>query len=158
VEREEVIVEPMISVAESEEADPERFLAGLARFDASWAERAAEARARGERLFHVARFDSSAGLGPRVGVAALPADHPVARAGAGENVVVIRTGRYSSLPLTISGPGAGPEITASGVLIDLLAAAEGLARRPAVNKASHRPSLDETLLREDRLMLGVACR
>jgi aspartokinase/homoserine dehydrogenase 1 len=126
VEREEVIVEPMISGGTREDPDPERFLAGLVRFDAAWACRAAEARVRGERLFHVARFDSSEGRGPRVGVASLPADHPVARAGAGENVVVIRTDRYSDLPLTISGPGAGPEITASGVLIDLLGAAEEL--------------------------------
>ena len=126
VERDEVIVEPMISSGEDGEEDPERFLAGLVRFDEAWAGRAAEARARGERLFHVARFDSSEGKGPQVGVASLPAVHPVGRAGAGENVVVIRTDRYSGLPLTLSGPGAGPEITASGVLIDLLGAAEEL--------------------------------
>jgi homoserine O-acetyltransferase len=119
VEREEVIVEPMISAIPAE-PDPERFLAGLIRYDDAWTARVAEARDRSERLFHVARFDQ---YGPRVGVASLPADHPVARAGAGENVVVYRTDRYSDLPLTISGPGAGPEITASGVLIDLLAAA-----------------------------------
>ncbi len=131
VEREEVIVEPMIS--SEDEEDPERFLAGLVRFDAAWAGRAAEARARGERLFHVARFDSRKGSGPRVGVASLAEDHPVARAGAGENVVVIRTDRYSRLPLTVSGPGAGPEITASGVLVDLLGAAEELRRRPPIS-------------------------
>lgn len=140
VEREEVIVEPMISDGEAEEAYPERFLAGLARVDAAWAERAAEARARGERLFHVARFDRSEGIGPRVGVAALPAAHPVAKAGAGENVLVIRTGRYSDLPLTLSGPGAGPEITASGVLIDLLGAAEELLRRPPSRCCGSRSS------------------
>jgi homoserine dehydrogenase len=68
-----------------------------------------------------------------VGPAVLPADHPAARTGPGENVVVYRTDRYSSVPLTISGPGAGPDITASGVLIDLLEAARELVRmeRPA---------------------------
>ncbi len=124
VERDEVIVEPLIS---SDEPDPERFLAGLTRYDEAWTARVAEARSQGERLFHVARFDEN---GPRVGVASLPADHPVARAGAGENVVVLQTDRYSDLPLTISGPGAGPEITASGVMIDLLAAAENVLYRP----------------------------
>jgi homoserine O-acetyltransferase len=128
VERDEVIIEPMIS--DVEEEDPERFLAGLVQFDAAWTGRAAEARARGERLFHVARFDTLGETGPQVGVASLPAVHPVGRAGPGENVVVIRTDRYSGLPLTLSGPGAGPEITASGVLIDLLGAAEELRRRP----------------------------
>jgi homoserine dehydrogenase len=125
-----------------DEPDPERFLASLFRYDAAWAQRVAEASARGERLFHVARFDSSDGMGPRVGVASLPTDHPVARAGAGENVVVVRTDRYSDLPLTISGPGAGPEITAAGVLIDLLAAAGELTRRRAVDRGSRQPAPD----------------
>jgi homoserine O-acetyltransferase len=137
VEREEVIVEPMVS---TDEQDPERFLAGLARFDADWAARAAEARAQGERLFHVARFDISQGTSPQVGVASLPENHPVGRAGAGESVVVIRTDRYSGLPLTISGPGAGPEITASGVLIDLLGAAEALRRPTCCGCRSSRGS------------------
>jgi homoserine dehydrogenase len=137
VERKDVIVEPLLAGG-LDEPDPERFLAGLVLYDAAWAARATEARSRGERLFHVARFDRRDGRGPRVGVVALPADHALARTGAGENVVMIHTDRYFELPLIISGPGAGPEITAAGVLIDLLAAAEELARRPAVDRLPGR--------------------
>lgn len=37
-----------------------------------------------------------------------------------ENVFDFRTRRYSDVTLTVSGPGAGPERTASGVVFDLL--------------------------------------
>jgi aspartokinase/homoserine dehydrogenase 1 len=120
LEREEVSVEPLLPGGLPDEPDPERFLDALGAWDGLWAERAAHARQRGERLLYVASFDGAAA---RVGVAALPADHPVARGGPGENVIVCRTERYCEVPLTIAGPGAGPEVTATGVLADLIAAA-----------------------------------
>jgi len=119
IEREDILGEPLVPDLPIE-PDPERFLAALEPFDADWAGRAARARERGERLLYLASFD---GTVPRVGIAALPADHPVARGGPGESVIVYRTERYSDLPLTISGPGAGPEVTATGVMSDLLRAA-----------------------------------
>lgn len=118
-EREDILGEPLVPDLPVE-PDPERFLERLAPWDGVWAERAARARERGERLLYLASFD---GVTPRVGVAALPADHPVARGGPGESVIVYRTERYDELPLTISGPGAGPEVTATGVMSDVLRAA-----------------------------------
>jgi aspartokinase/homoserine dehydrogenase 1 len=38
-------------------------------------------------------------------------------------MVVFSTARYGENPLTISGRGAGPEVTAAGVLGDILALA-----------------------------------
>ena len=128
LEREDVAVEPLLPGGLPDEPDPERFLAALTAFDGDWRERVEAARARGERLLHVASFD---GGGPRIGLTALPEDHPAARIGAGENVVVYRTDRYNAVPLTIAGPGAGPDVTAAGVLIDLVAAARELVRKPA---------------------------
>jgi homoserine O-acetyltransferase len=118
-EREDILGEPLVPGL-PDEPDPERFLDLLAPWDGVWAERAARAREWGERLLYLASFD---GFTARVGVAALPADHPVARGGPGESVIVYRTERYFELPLTISGPGAGPEVTATGVMSDLLRAA-----------------------------------
>lgn len=126
LEREDVAVEPLLAEGLPDEPDPERFLDALAPWDGVWADRVIRARERGERLLYLAAFD---GAGARVGVASLPADHPVARGGPGENVIVYRTDRYFEVPLTISGPGAGPEITATGVLADLIAAAKEMSRR-----------------------------
>jgi homoserine dehydrogenase len=48
---------------------------------------------------------------------------------------VLHTRRYSTNPLVITGPGAGAEVTAAGVLNDIVAIASGqdrrMIRRPA---------------------------
>ncbi len=93
--------------------------------DARWARDAAAAHARGERLVHVARWD---GTRATVGVASLPADDPLARAQPGENVVRIWTDRYAAMPVTLAGPGAGPDVTAGNLLTDVIEAAQVLAR------------------------------
>lgn len=129
-------VEPLVPADLAAEDDPERFMASLIHLDAQWAERSASARARGQRLFYLASFY---GVDPRVGVAALPADHAVSRGAPGENVVVYSTDRYPKLPLTISGPGAGPEVTATGVLNDLIGAARELAWRSPRGARSSPP-------------------
>lgn len=71
------------------------------------------------RLAYVASWrDGVATAGVRV----VDADDPLARVRAGENIVVFRTTRYDAVPLTIAGPGAGPEVTAAGVLAEILEA------------------------------------
>jgi aspartokinase/homoserine dehydrogenase 1 len=135
IEREDILGEPLVSNL-PDEPDPERFLDSLVPWDGVWAERAVQARERGERLLYLASFD---GVTPRVGAASLPKDHPVARGGPGESVIVYRTERYSELPLTISGPGAGPEITATGLISDLLrAAAHGRQHLPDRRVHAHQ--------------------
>jgi homoserine dehydrogenase len=37
-----------------------------------------------------------------------------------KNYFSITTDRYNKTPITITGPGAGPEVTAAGVLADVL--------------------------------------
>jgi homoserine dehydrogenase len=37
-----------------------------------------------------------------------------------DNIVTLHTRYYTERPLVISGPGAGPEVTAAGVLGDML--------------------------------------
>jgi homoserine dehydrogenase len=36
------------------------------------------------------------------------------------NFIALHTARYDQEPLIISGPGAGPEVTAAGVLGDII--------------------------------------
>ncbi len=136
IEREDVVVEPLLPGGMPDEPDPERFLDALGAQDGAWDEPVARARRRGERLLYVASFD---GRAARVGVEAIPVHHPVARGGPGENVIVFRTQRYSDLPLTVAGPGAGPHVTATGVLADLIAAAReaDLARPDTGDRRQH---------------------
>ena len=96
----------------------------LAGADARWRRRVLHAEARGCRLVAVAEADASGG---RIGVKALPADSPLARLGPGENRVLVRSQWQSSTPLVLGGPGAGAEVTAAGLLSDIIHAARELA-------------------------------
>jgi len=103
----------------------EEFLSGLSQFDAQMNERIAAAHARGKVLRYAAK------LGPRrqlsVGLLELDPNHAFARARPSDNVIAFSTRRYRDNPLIIQGPGAGPEVTAAGVLADLLRLAQRYA-------------------------------
>lgn len=89
-----------------------------------WDERLAAVRATGERWAMLAHID---GDGARIGLERVPADSAFARLVAGENLVRIRTELQDDRPMWLRGPGAGPDITAAGVLSDVIAAARSLA-------------------------------
>lgn len=112
----ESLVPPELAILTEAEA----FLDALSKVDGLWTRRSEEAAKRGERLVYAASLGEG---GPQVGVRCLPEDHPLARLGPGENLLLFTTDRYPTTPLSISGPGAGPVVTASGVLADILSAA-----------------------------------
>ncbi|HEY3644804.1 MAG TPA: aspartate kinase [Gammaproteobacteria bacterium] len=102
------------------ESDPERYLAGLEAYDQAWGARVAASRRQDLRLVCLAEYD---GRGARIGVTEVPAADPFAGLGPGENLVRAWTRRYQPVPLSIAGPGAGTEVTAGGLLTDILKAA-----------------------------------
>ena len=98
--------------------DPAKFVDNLAALDASFAEKAAQAKRDGKVLRYVARI---AKRGIRVGVEAVPAASPLGRLHGTDNTIVIQSKRYSTNPLVVTGPGAGAAVTAAGVLNDIVA-------------------------------------
>ena len=104
----------------------EGFMAGLGAVDAVFAERLAQARARGAVLRYVARLSAE---GAAVGLVELPAGHAFAGLRLTDNVVQFTTRRYCDNPLVVQGPGAGPDVTAAGVFADLLRVAAGEGAR-----------------------------
>lgn len=91
--------------------------AALESLDADLEARRAHAAAQGLRLCFVGRFDVH---GARVGLRALPADHPLCAGSGTDNRVAIHSDRYSDQPLVIQGPGAGADVTAAALLDDVL--------------------------------------
>jgi aspartokinase/homoserine dehydrogenase 1 len=99
-----------------------KFLGALRAFDDDWATRIEAARAKGRVLRYVAVTT------PRrvnVGLVAVGASSPFASLVGTDNQVVFTSARYHERPLVVSGPGAGPDVTAAGVMNDILS----LARR-----------------------------
>lgn len=110
---------------ELSDPDPKTFLAGLERLDGDMQRRIDAASKKGEVLRYVAK------IGPRsvsVGIEAVPADSPLGRLHGTDNQIVLRTKRYDVNPLVVTGPGAGSEVTAAGVLNDIVAIATGGSR------------------------------
>ena len=69
-------------------------------------------------LRYVAHRDAGEGRGRARGGAGV---EPARRASrASDNQLVFTTARYKANPLVITGPGAGAEVTAAGVLNDIL--------------------------------------
>ncbi|MBV9879738.1 MAG: hypothetical protein JO180_04540, partial [Gemmatirosa sp.] len=96
------------------------FLARVEELDEPWAHRVADARARGVVL----RYDATVTpTSARVGIAEVDAASPLASLSGTDNQFVFTTRRYHERPLVITGPGAGPAVTAAGVLNDVLALA-----------------------------------
>jgi aspartokinase/homoserine dehydrogenase 1 len=95
----------------------EDFLRRLEELDTGWSARVREARESGAVLRYIAQVTPSK---VAVGVRAVPDSSPFARVKGSDNQLVFTTARYKTNPLVITGPGAGAEVTAAGVLNDIL--------------------------------------
>lgn len=94
-----------------------KFKASLADMDAHWAARQAAAVRQGKVLRYVLRATRTR---VQVGLQAVAPSHPLAGLRGTDNQIVFTTMRYREHPLVITGPGAGPAVTAAGVLNDIL--------------------------------------
>ena len=94
------------------------FLGRLSEYDDEMKALYEQAVADGRKLRYIARL--SAGGRASVGLEAVDATHPFSNINLTDNIVQFETARYSSNPLVVQGPGAGPEVTAGGVFADLL--------------------------------------
>ena len=93
------------------------FVARLADMDADWAKRAAAAKAKGATLRYVASVTKTK---IAVGLQVVDPSSPFFGLKGTDNQVAFTTTRYKSNPLVITGPGAGPAVTAAGELNDML--------------------------------------
>ncbi|HLV27134.1 MAG TPA: hypothetical protein VKZ41_12565, partial [Gemmatimonadales bacterium] len=93
------------------------FLHSLRQEDAAWAARVRRARARGRVLRYRIRVTHRK---VAAGLAEVDASDSLGRLSGTDNQFTFTSARYGSNPLVITGPGAGAEVTAAGVLGDLL--------------------------------------
>ena len=93
------------------------FLKRLEEWDAAWQARVEAARARGGVLRYrcvATRRRIS------VGLVVVDASSPMASLNGTDNQFIFTTTRYKTNPLVITGPGAGPAVTAGGIVNDVL--------------------------------------
>ena len=94
------------------------------------AARVAACKAQGKLPRYLARITPGA-LGPKVSVGPIEVDvaHPAAALRGAEAFVAFHTERYREYPMVVRGAGAGGEVTAAGVLADILRLAQNIRGR-----------------------------
>ena len=112
----DVAVESLVPAA-MQALPREAFLARLSDVDADWSRRAAAAKAKGATLRYVATVTKDR---ISVGLKVVDRSSPFYGLKGTDNQVAFTTSRYRKNPLVITGPGAGPAVTAAGVLNDML--------------------------------------
>ncbi len=93
------------------------FLKRLKEFDADFKKLLERARKQNKVLRYVAKLEKGKAS---ASLQAVSWDNPLASTRGADNIFAIYTKRYNERPLVVQGPGAGAEVTAGGVLVDIL--------------------------------------
>ncbi|NQV89298.1 MAG: bifunctional aspartate kinase/homoserine dehydrogenase I [Parcubacteria group bacterium] len=117
VEIEDVQVENLTPEPCRNIASTEDFLERLKDHDQEFAERARLAAQDGKRLRYIGKIGEG---GLSVSLEAVGSSEPTYGLSGSDNLIAIRSKRYSDRPLVIQGPGAGAQVTAAGVFADIL--------------------------------------
>jgi homoserine dehydrogenase len=111
----DVAVESLVPEA-ARSLSREEFLTSTERWDGDWDKRMSAAKAKGASLRYVATVTRGK---VHVGLQAIDGQSPFASLGGTDNQIAFTTTRYKR-PLVITGAGAGPAVTAGGVLNDII--------------------------------------
>ncbi len=115
-ERSDIEVESLIP-EELKHLSLEKFLERLSDFDEFWKNRNSKALVNNKKLRYTGTFSTE---GIKIGIQEVHADSPLGGLSGTDNLIQIHSKRYAESPIVIQGPGAGKEVTAAGVLSDIL--------------------------------------
>lgn len=116
IERDDLYVEA-ITPKELRDVDAVTFFEKLSDYDTDWQQHLAKLDEQNKTLRYTGLLNSD---GIRVGLQEVEKNSPLGRLSGTNNLIQIKTKRYADQPLIIQGPGAGKEVTAAGVLADVL--------------------------------------
>jgi len=95
----------------------EDFFEELVISDGYFAKLQSDAEVKGEKLRYIATLENGKAF---VELRTVDAQHPFYTLSGSDNIISFTTDRYKDRPLVIKGPGAGAEVTASGVFADIM--------------------------------------
>ncbi|MDR0759778.1 MAG: bifunctional aspartate kinase/homoserine dehydrogenase I, partial [Treponema sp.] len=118
-----VAIEPLLPAPCFEAEGVEAFFAELRNADPVFEKRRVLAAAKGQVLRYVAVIEEGSA---RISLREEGEGSPFRSLVDSDNIVVITSDRYSTLPMVIKGPGAGAQVTAGGVFADIVRIARTL--------------------------------
>jgi aspartokinase/homoserine dehydrogenase 1 len=119
----QVAIEPILPPACFKAKDVDAFFAELEKSDGAFEKRRAAAAAEGRALRYIAVVEEGSA---KISLRAEAPGSPFRSLTDSDNIVVITTDRYSTLPMVIKGPGAGAQVTAGGIFADIVRLAKTL--------------------------------
>jgi aspartokinase/homoserine dehydrogenase 1 len=122
IERDELQVESLIP-DKLAWVDQDTFLKRLPDFDDIWTQKLKKAQQNGDTLRYVGQLKDG---NITIGVQEVSQRSPLGNLQGTDNLFRISSQRYNQTPIIIQGPGAGKEVTAAGVLADVLKVTEGI--------------------------------
>ncbi len=123
IELDEIVVEPMMPAESAAAADVQAFFDTLIDYNAVFHKRYEAAASRGMKLRYVALIENGTA---KVALTEVDGEHAFYNLKGTENCISLTTNYYQKYPMVIKGPGAGIDVTAAGVLADIVRIAEGL--------------------------------
>lgn len=119
----DIVIEPVLPESCLNAPGIDAFFAELEKADADFERRRAAAAAKGAALRYVAVIENGKAC---LRMREEPPGSPFRSLVDADNIVVITTDRYHTLPMVIKGPGAGAEVTAGAIFADIVRTARTL--------------------------------
>ena len=113
----DITIDKIIPQACEEAPTVEAFFGELEKANAYFENLVNSAHAENKVLRYIAKLENQK---ISIGLRAVGSDHPFYQMDGADNVIAFTTKRYHDRPLVIKGPGAGAEVTASGVFADIV--------------------------------------
>lgn len=117
IEPEEIEVQNLVPEEARNGGGVDQFFEKLRSYDDHFEELRLDAEKAGKKLCYIARFENGKGV---VKLEQISSDHPFYGLAGSDNVMALYTRYYKESPMVIKGPGAGANVTAGGIVADIL--------------------------------------
>ncbi len=95
----------------------DEFFEILEEYDEEFQELYEEANAAGHNLCYIAKYENGKAT---VQLEEVGPEHPFYGLKGSDNIISFKTEHYEESPIVVKGPGAGANVTASGIIADIL--------------------------------------
>jgi bifunctional aspartokinase / homoserine dehydrogenase 1 len=121
LEMEEIEIQDLVPEPAREAETIEQFFAILEEHNEKFAALVQEAAVSGKKLCYIARYEDGNAV---VKLEQIDPEHPFYNLSGTDNIIAIYSTHYDSNPLVVKGPGAGANVTAAGIIADILRVAD----------------------------------
>ncbi|MFH5833467.1 bifunctional aspartate kinase/homoserine dehydrogenase I [Halalkalibaculum sp. DA3122] len=117
LEFENIDIQNLVPEPAREVPTVEEFFDILEEYDQEFQELYEQAAAQNNKLCYIARYESGSAT---VKLEQIGPEHPFYGLKGSDNIIAFKTEHYEESPIVVKGPGAGANVTASGIIADIL--------------------------------------